>query len=160
MKKITVLGIGNILLQDEGFGVRVVENLLQRFKFPDYVQVIDGGTVGMGLMPFLDGSDRLIIIDAVSGSLPPGGVYELKGNDVKAYFKNKVSLHEMGIQDVLATLELLEKPVSEVIVFGIQPAVVDVGLELTQEIRILVPRIADMVIQQLENWKVEVVSHG
>lgn len=159
MKKITVLGIGNILLQDEGFGVRVVENLLERFTFPDWVQVIDGGTMGMGLLPFLEGSDRLIVIDAVAGPLPPGGIYELQGDQVKTYFKNKVSLHEMGIQDVLATLEVLEKPIREVSVFGVQPAVVDTGLELTREIQPLIFRIADMVIKQLENWKVEVVSH-
>lgn len=160
MKKITVLGIGNILLQDEGFGVKVVENLVQRFTFPEYVQVLDGGTLGMGLLPFLDGTDKLMIIDAVAGSLPPGGIYELKGEDVKAYFKNKVSLHELGIQDVLATLELLEKPVREVLVLGIQPLVVDVGLELTEKIKPLVPRIADRVVAKLGKWKVEVVPHG
>lgn len=160
MKKITVLGIGNILLQDEGFGVKVVENLVQRFTFPEYVQVLDGGTLGMGLLPFLDGTDKLMIIDAVAGSLPPGGIYELKGEDVKAYFKNKVSLHELGIQDVLATLELLEKPVREVLVLGIQPLVVDVGLELTEKIKPLVPHIADRVVAKLGKWKVEVVPHG
>ncbi|MDF2876375.1 MAG: hybD 1, partial [Sporomusa sp.] len=128
MEKIIVLGVGNILMQDEGFGVRVVEELTRRYRFPDNVQVLDGGTLGMELLRFITGADRLVIIDAVNGGGEPGELYRFANEDVKAYFKNKVSLHELGIQDVLAALELLEQPVQDIVIFGIQPAVIDVGL--------------------------------
>ena len=72
MKRITVLGIGNILLQDEGFGVKVVDELLRRYRFPDEVQVLDGGTLGMELMRFITGSAKLLVVDAIAGEGPPG----------------------------------------------------------------------------------------
>ncbi|MBP1765835.1 MAG: hydrogenase expression/formation protein [Firmicutes bacterium] len=98
--KITVLGVGNILLQDEGVGVRVVEEMTRRFAFPENVEVLDGGTLGMELMRFLLGTDKLIIIDAIDGSLPPGSIYEFEKENVKKYFREKVSVHDLGIQDV------------------------------------------------------------
>ncbi|HAK73215.1 MAG TPA: hydrogenase HupD, partial [Sporomusaceae bacterium] len=92
--KITVLGIGNILLQDEGFGVRVIERLGQRFTFSSDVQLLDGGTLGMELMRFLAGTEKLILVDAISGNQVPGTQYDFRNDQVKAYFKDKVSMHE------------------------------------------------------------------
>lgn len=160
MAQITVLGIGNILLQDEGFGVRVVESLHARYRFPTDVQVLDGGTLGMELMRFLHGTDKLILLDAVSGHLPPGGVYEMRNEQVKAYFKEKVSMHELGIQDVLAALEVLERPIDEIVIFGIQPSELDIGLELSPLIAPRVPEVVDKVIAELQSWKVEVIDHA
>jgi len=88
MDKNVILGIGNILMQDEGFGVRVVEELARRHTFPDNVEVLDGGTLGMELMRFIKGADRLIIIDAVNGGGVPGDFYHFTKEEVKAYFKN------------------------------------------------------------------------
>ncbi|MEN6414284.1 MAG: HyaD/HybD family hydrogenase maturation endopeptidase [Veillonellales bacterium] len=159
MKKITVLGVGNILLKDEGFGVRVVEQLQERFDFPEQVQVLDGGTLGMELMRFLLETDKLILIDAVSGSLTPGSLYELRGQAVKTYFKEKISLHDIGIQEVLAALEVLEKPVKEIVVLGVEPAVVDVGLELSPVVAPIVESVIKKVIAELNAWQVEVSSN-
>lgn len=77
MEKIVVLGIGNILMQDEGFGVRVVEELTRRYTFPDTVEVLDGGTLGMELLRFIKGADRLLIIDAINGGSEPGAFFSL-----------------------------------------------------------------------------------
>lgn len=159
MRKITVLGIGNILLKDEGFGVRVAEQLLKRFQFPEHVQVLDGGTLGMDLMRFLLGTRQLILIDAVSGSLPPGSLYELRGQAVKTYFKEKVSLHDIGIQEVLAAMEVLEKPVKEIVIFGVEPAAIDVGLELSPIVAPSVEAVIERIIAELNSWQVEVVCN-
>lgn len=152
MKEITVLGIGNILMQDEGFGVRVVEGLTQRYAFPDNVQVLDGGTLGMELLRFISGSKRLLIIDAVDGDKSPGDFYQFSHHQVKAYFKQKVSLHELGIQDVLAALEIIEQPISDVTILGVQPAVIDVGLELTEVIKPKVDKAVNQTISILRDW--------
>ncbi|QDR80183.1 HyaD/HybD family hydrogenase maturation endopeptidase [Sporomusa termitida] len=154
MEKIIILGVGNILMQDEGFGVRVVEELTRRYRFPDNVQVLDGGTLGMELLRFVTGADRLLIIDAVSGGGSPGDLYQFANEEVKAYFKNKVSLHELGIQDVLAALELLAQPVREVVILGIQPAVIDVGLELSEAVQPGVAATADRVLTILQDWRI------
>ncbi|BBB92748.1 MAG TPA: HyaD/HybD family hydrogenase maturation endopeptidase [Methylomusa anaerophila] len=159
MEQITVLGIGNILMQDEGFGVRVVEELVKRFRFPENVQVLDGGTLGMGLLNFLAGTTRLVVLDAINGNNPPGTFYDISNEQVKAYFTHKVSLHELGIQDVLATLEVLEKPITEVVVLGVQPAVVDVGLELTATVVPGIEQAVNKTLAYLANWQVKVEAN-
>lgn len=161
MKEITVLGVGNILMQDEGIGVRVVEQLLCQYTFPPNVQVLDGGTLGMELLRFLVGTDKLILVDAVAGNLPPGSLYQFRNDEVKAYFKEKVSMHELGIQDVLSVMDVLEKPVQEIMILGVQPLTIDIGLEMTPLIGKTVEIIVQKVLLALKNWRVEVVEiHG
>ena len=157
MEQITVLGVGNILMQDEGFGVRVVEQLLESYYFPENVQVLDGGTLGMELLRFLVGTDRLILVDAVNGGLPPGSFYQFNHDEVKAYFKEKVSMHELGIQDVLAVMEVLEKPAKEIRILGVQPLTIDIGLEMTPIVAGAVENVVEKLLQVLQEWQVEVV---
>ncbi|MBP2641606.1 MAG: hydrogenase expression/formation protein [Firmicutes bacterium] len=156
--KITVLGVGNILLKDEGVGVRVVEEMTRRYTFPENVEVLDGGTLGMELMRFLLGTDRVIIIDAIDGSLPPGSIYQFEKEAVKTYFREKISVHDLGIQDVLAALDVLEKPLQELVVMGVQPAVIDVGLDLTPVVAQSVEPVITKVLALLADWKVEVID--
>lgn len=157
---VTVLGVGNILLQDEGFGVRVIEEMTRRFSFPSYVQVLDGGTLGMELMRFIDGTEKLILVDAIAGGKDPGTLYEFKNEQVKAYFKEKVSAHELGIQDVLAVLEVLEKPIAEMVVLGVQPESLDVSLELTPLTASRIDSVIEKIVAQLQTWQVEVIPIG
>lgn len=156
--KITVLGIGNILLQDEGFGVRVIERLGRRFTFCGDVQLLDGGTLGMELMRFLAGTENLILVDAISGNQVPGAQYEFRNDQVKAYFKDKVSMHELGIQDVLAVLDVLEKPIENIVVLGVQPQSLELGLELTPLIAAQLDAIENKIITQLAEWQVAAVQ--
>ncbi|SFL32817.1 HyaD/HybD family hydrogenase maturation endopeptidase [Pelosinus propionicus] len=158
MKQITVLGVGNILMQDEGFGVRVVEQLLKQYSFPRNVQILDGGTLGMELLRFLIETDKLILVDAVAGSLPPGSLYHFKDNEVKAYFKEKVSMHELGIQDVLAIMDVMEKPLQEIMILGVQPLTVDIGLEMTPTVAEKVDEIVKQILLILHEWQIEVVK--
>lgn len=155
-KTVTILGVGNTLLQDEGFGVRVIEEMTRRFSFPAHVQVLDGGTLGMELLRFLKGSEKLIIVDAIAGDEPPGTIYQFNNDQVKAYFKEKVSAHELGIQDVLAVMEVLDEPISEMAVLGVQPASLEVSLELTPVVSSRIEDVIARVIAQLKQWDVEV----
>jgi len=157
---ITVLGIGNILLSDEGFSVRAVEELLRRYRFPAGVQVLDGGTLGMDLLRFLAGTQRLLVIDAIAGDGPPGTFYRFAGDEVQAYFREKVSLHELGIKDVLAVLASTGRPVAEVVVVGIQPASLDVGLELTPVAAAALEGAVAAAVAELARWQVEVSAVG
>ncbi len=153
MKQITVLGIGNILLQDEGFGVKIIEELQRRYRFADNLQLIDGGTLGMDLLRFITGTTNLLVVDAIDGGGAPGVLYRFTNDEVKAYFRNKVSLHELGIKDVLAVLEVLDEPIAEVVIIGVQPQVLELGLELTPIVASMMDKTIDAVIDQLKEWQ-------
>jgi len=152
MEKVTVLGVGNILLSDEGFGVRVVEHLLSRFRFSESVEVIDGGTMGYELLRFLHGTDKLILVDAIKGSRPPGTIYRFTGEEVKTYYRQKVSMHQLGIQEVLAMLEIGEKPIAQMLVLGIEPASLEMSLSLSPIIAPLVETVSAEIAKQLAAW--------
>ncbi len=153
---VLILGVGNILLSDEGLGVRVVERLKESYIFPENVKLLDGGTLGIDLLYFLEGVDRLIIIDAIIGGKAPGTVYKLSGEEVEAYFKRKVSVHEVGIQEVLGIAKLTGKYPKEVTVIGMEPQSLDISLELSPKIKENLERLIQEVIKQLESWDIGV----
>ena len=152
--EITVLGIGNIILSDEGFGVRVVEYLKNKYTFPDNVALIDGGTLGVELTQFITGTKKLLVIDSINGGKEAGTLFHLEGDEIRAHFSEKLSAHEVGIQDVLTMLELTGKPVPEVIVIGAQPFSLEAGIDLTPQMQVLLPTIADEALKILKRWNI------
>ena len=152
--EITILGIGNIILSDEGFGVRVVEYLQENYKFPDNIALIDGGTLGVELTQFITGTKKLLIIDSIDGNKPSGTLFHFEGDEIKSHFSEKISAHEIGIQDVLTTLELTGKAIPEVVVIGAQPYSLEAGVELTPQMKTLIPTIADRALNILKNWDI------
>ena len=121
-KRILVLGIGNLLWADEGFGVRCVEAMAERWTFPDRVTLLDGGTQGLYLLPFLEEADILLVFDAIDYGLPPGTLKVIDGDDVPAFMgAKKMSLHQTGFQDVLATAELKGCCPGSLTLIGVQP---------------------------------------
>lgn len=131
---IRILGIGNLLWADEGFGVRVVEHLQARYRFPVGVECLDGGTQGLNLLGAVQGSERLAIVDAVDFGDPPGTLRVIRGSDVPCYLgAKKMSLHQTGFQEVLATAELLGDLPKDLLLVGLQPQILeDYGGGLTQ----------------------------
>ena len=152
----TVLGIGNIILSDEGFGVRVVEYLEKNFRFPENVSLLDGGTLGVELTHFITGTRRLLIIDSIDGGAEGGKIFHLRGEEIKNHFAQKISAHEVGIQDVLTMLELSGKKIPCVELIGAQPFSLEAGVELTEPMKKLVPLFADKAVEILKSWGVEV----
>lgn len=153
--RITLLGIGNILLSDEGYGVRIIQELRRRYRFPANVQLIDGGTLGLELLPYISKEERLLIIDAVNGAGEPGTFFRFVGDEVKAYFSQKVSLHEMGVNDILWALEVTGQPIEEVVVIGVKPESIKLGLSLTAIISDTIDSTVAAVIAELNCWQVE-----
>lgn len=152
----TVLGIGNTILSDEGFGVRVVEYLEKNFTFPDNVALIDGGTLGVELTHFVTGTQRLLIIDSIDGGAEPGTTFHLRGDEIRAHFAQKISAHEIGIQDVLTMLELTGKKIPCVELIGAQPFSLEAGVELTAPMKKLVVPFAERAVEILQRWGLEV----
>ena len=152
----TVLGIGNTILSDEGFGVRVVEYLQKNFTFPENVALIDGGTLGVELTHFVTGTKRLLIVDSIDGGVEAGTTFHLRGDEIKAHFAQKISAHEIGIQDVLTMLELSGKKIPCVELIGVQPFSLEAGVELTEPMKKFVPVFALKAIEILRSWGLEV----
>lgn len=153
---ITVLGIGNILLSDEGLGVVAVKRFAEEYEFPESVKVMDGGTLGIDLMYFLEGTEKLLVVDAVAGGKPPGTFYKIKNDDVKKYFKNKVSMHELGFQEVMALMELRGFPIKEIVILGLEPKSFATSLELSPEVEEKIPLLVEEIANQLREWGVPV----
>lgn len=132
---VLVLGVGSILMTDDGIGVRAVEELQRRFHIPDNVEVIDGGTSGLDLLPYLADRDYLIIIDAVKSGAPPGTVLMAEGEDVPARFRTRISPHQLGISELLAAAMLTGELPKQLVLFGIEPKTIEMGLCLSPEVR-------------------------
>ena len=152
----TVLGVGNIILSDEGFGVRVVEYLQKNFTFPDNVALIDGGTLGVELTHFLTGTRRLLIVDSIDGGAVAGTTFHLRGEQLRAHFAQKISAHEVGVQDVLTMLELTGRKIPHVELIGAQPFSLEAGVELTEPMSKLVAPFAMRAVEILRGWGLEV----
>ncbi len=121
-KSVLILGIGNILWADEGFGVRAVETLHRHYTFFDNVTLMDGGTQGTYLLQHIEAADILVIFDAIDYALPPGTLKLIEGADVPHYMgAKKMSLHQTGFQEVLAMAEMLGRYPDHLLLVGVQP---------------------------------------
>ena len=144
-----VLGIGNTILTDEAAGVRAVELLEQRYRVPDNVLVIDGGTSGMEMIEDLSDLDFLIVIDVVKTGQAAGTVVKIAGDEIPVFFRRKLSPHQIALPDVLASLELLDAMPKEIIVLGVEPISLELGMEMTATIAAKVPELVDMAVAEL-----------
>jgi len=149
---ITVLGIGNILLSDEGLGVRAVEILRREFLIPPEVSLIDGGTLGLDLLFPIEDAEKLLVIDAVLGGKPPGSFHRLQGEEVFIHLRGRLSAHEIGFQEVLALLKLRGRSPSEIVVLGLEPADLRVGTELSPVLKKRIPLLIEECVKQLRVW--------
>lgn len=160
MKRIVILGVGNVLFSDEGVGIKALEELKENFIFPENVELIDGGTLGIGLMPYLEGVNRLIILDAVLGGGPPGRVYEFKGEQIRTMFSRKVSMHNVGLQDVLYILDFLDRIPEEMVLIGVEPKSLSLGCSLSPVVRSSLEMVVEKVLKHLDAWNIKPVRRS
>ncbi len=149
---ILVLGLGNLIMSDDGLGSRVISELERRFVPGAQVQLLDGGTLGLDLLPRLEGIDRLLIVDALQMGADPGTLFRLEGEEVPRAFANKLSVHQMGLQDLLAVAELQGNLPSELVVIGAQSGLIEMGMELSPPVDSALDKVVDAVRNQLEEW--------
>ncbi len=147
---ILVLGLGNILLQDEGVGVAVVERLQRRYRVPEEVELLDGGTSGMSLLDDMRNREHVIVVDAVRTGKPPGTEVVLTGEEVPAFLCNKVSPHQLALSDVLANLTLMNESPKQVTVIGMEPQSLETHLGLSEMVAARLQGLTERVIEQIE----------
>ena len=155
MESIIVLGLGNILYGDEGFGVRVAEQLYTRYDFPDNIEIIDAGTRGQALLQYVEKADRLLILDAVDFNMPPGKIIFKDNSEIPSYLTaHKMSLHQTSFSEIiwLATLQqLLPK---EMVLLGVQPISLEYGTSLTPKVFQLLDKVVELALNQLSKWNI------
>lgn len=144
-----VLGIGNTILSDEAAGVRTVEALEQAYQIPDNVLVIDGGTSGMEMIEDLSDLDFLLVIDVVLTGAAPGTLVKIAGAEIPVFFRDKLSPHQIGLPDVLASLELLDAIPKEIVVLGVEPISLELGLDMTPTVAATIPELVHRAVTEL-----------
>lgn len=152
--RVLILGIGNVLWADEGFGVRCVEVMAETHALPDTVRLLDGGTQGLYLLPFLEEADALIVFDAIDYGLPPGTMKVVRDGEVPAFMgAKKMSLHQTGFQEVLMLAQLTGHYPAEVLLIGCQPEELeDYGGSLRPKVRLAVDDALALALDRLRAW--------
>lgn len=151
-----VLGVGNLLLMDEGVGVRVVQELSGRFIFPDDVDIIDGGTLGLDLLPYLEDRECAIIIDAAKMGKPAGSVGRIAEESMPWMINKKLSSHQVGIAELITIANITGKLPKKLILIGIEPKCIQVGLEISKEVSDRIDEVISLVIQELTSLGLDI----
>ncbi len=156
-EKVLILGIGNVLWADEGFGVRCIEAMAESYALPPTVRLLDGGTQGLYLLPFLEEADRLLVFDAIDYGLPPGTMKLVLDDEVPAFMgAKKMSLHQTGFQDVIATARFIGRCPAQLALIGCQPVELeDYGGGLRPEVAARIPLALQMAAGILRGWGID-----
>ncbi len=153
-KKTAIVGIGNILMSDDGVGVFAVRELQNRYIFPESVRLIDGGTKSLELLPYIEQMQRVLFIDAVNFSKQPGYIGEVSGEEIPEYFSTKLSVHQIALPDLIGVGRLTGVLANELYLIGIQPLSVNTGYGLTEPVKAEFDRLLERVIEKLKQWNI------
>ncbi|MFZ0592813.1 MAG: HyaD/HybD family hydrogenase maturation endopeptidase [Bryobacteraceae bacterium] len=144
-----VLGIGNVIHSDDGAGVHAARMLHEDARLPQCTTVIEGGTLGLELLPYLQDVHRLLLLDAIDIGEKPGTILRLSGNEVYD-LKGSWSVHQLGVADLLAALRLVRSQEPEITILGIQPGSTEWGTDLTPEVNGALPALVDAAIAEMQ----------
>lgn len=151
--EVLALGIGNMLWADEGFGVRAVEALNAAYAFPPDVLLLDGGTLGLNLLEYVEASRRVLVFDAIDFGLPPGALKVLRDDEVPRWGARKMSPHQNGFNDILALAQLHGRTPDTIAAIGVQPVTLDdFGGSLTDPVRARLSEAVELAAAQLAAW--------
>lgn len=148
-----VLGLGNILLRDEGVGVHVARHLLAELPPTPGLTVLDGGTLGLELLPYIEAADHLLVLDSARLGKPPGSVSLLRGAEAEAMAQGGASAHELALPNVLVLARLRGRSPEEVAIVAVEPAQIETGLDLSPQVAAAVEPAAALAKQVLLEWK-------
>jgi len=147
-----VLGLGNTLQTDEGLGVFALQALADHLGEQDQVELLDGGVLGLNLLPLVEESSHLLILDAADAQKPPGAIIELCKEDIPLYSGVKMSQHQLTFQEVLGLALIREKLPAQLHLIGAQPADLTVGYGLSETITAVIPEMVSRATAVLQSW--------
>jgi len=151
--RVVVLGVGNILMSDEGVGVYAVTALADRYDIPDTVEIIDGGTSGMDCLDRIADADLLLIADCMrKDGKQPGDITRIADDEINAWFKTRISPHQVGLSDVLAACVFQGIAPKKVVLVGVQPQSFETAMELTPAVAAVLPRVVERLVAELADF--------
>ncbi len=148
--KTVLIGLGNLLLGDEGIGVHAINAIRQRYSFEPPVEVVDGGTLGLDLLSYFENKDTVVIVDAVNFGREPGYIGLLRDDEIPARINAKLTVHHIGLSDILSSLKLLGKSPKKITLVGIQPESFEFSLNLTNTLKSKFEELIDAAIMELK----------
>ena len=148
IKDTVILGIGNILLQDDGVGVHVIKQL-ENENLPSTIELVDGGTSTLDTLGLFLDYKKVIVVDCLRAGLKPGTIYKIKPEDIKSYKKENLSIHDVQILDVVNMANMMNK-FPEVVIFGIEPEEITLNLEMTKTMICKIPEIIYNIKKELQ----------
>lgn len=152
---IMILGIGNLLFTDEGFGIRVLQKLLEGWEFPENISLVDGGVLGLNLLGIISEADHLIVLDAIRNRGKPGDLYRLEGNAVPERVRAKNSLHQVDFLEALTLCRALDRSIPETVILGVEPQDIEtLSIKLTPVTADRIEPVLDMVFNELRRLNV------
>jgi hydrogenase maturation protease len=155
---VLVLGIGNVLWADEGFGVRAVEALHRRWEMPANVSVVDGGTQGVYLLDHVCSAERVVVLDAIDFGFAPGTLHVFRDGEVPEGSATAMSLHQATFQELLSLARVRDRFPARITLIGVQPAVLDdLGGSLSAPVRARLDEAVELAVAELRSWGVEPV---
>ncbi len=157
---IAVFGLGNILLSDDGVGVHAINRMKNEYEFPESVALIDGGTKGLDLLPLFENRDKVLIIDAANFKKEPGAIDTVEGDKIPAFLSSKLSVHQIGLSDMLFAAKLMEITPPDMCLIGIQPMSMKTTTMMSDIISSRIDVLISKVIEKLKEWGVEVIPKG
>jgi hydrogenase maturation protease len=153
--KTLILGIGNLVMSDDGVGVIVVQRLQREYRLPPEVTVMDGGTLGLDILPHLEGIERLIVVDALNTGKAPGSCVRLAGNEIPLALETKLSPHQMGLKDLLTVSLLMGHAPKEMVLIGVQPGCIEMGTELSPAVEVRIETMLESILSELKQWGIK-----
>jgi hydrogenase maturation protease len=157
--KTCLIGLGNILMRDDGVGVHTAKEIEERFRFTPEIDVVDGGTLGLALLPLIAEYTRVLFVDAVEAGLEPGAIIVREGEEVPALMGSQVSAHQAGFADLLYAARMAGTMPSELCLVGVQPEEVALGLETTALLKDIREDLIRAVLARLGAWGIRAVEH-
>jgi hydrogenase maturation protease len=139
-------------MNDDAAGVLVVQALAEKYTFSQELVVLDGGTLGLDILPYLEGVDRLLVVDAVETGEVPGTTVRMTGDDIPLALSTKVSPHQMGLKDLLLVAELQGYAPKEMVLWGVQPGSIEMDIQLSPEVAWAVEILKKKVLDELAGW--------
>jgi hydrogenase maturation protease len=147
-----VIGVGNVVLSDDGLGVHAVRRLRDRYALGDEIELIEGGTAGLLLLPSLADASRAVIIDAIDIGAQPGSLVRLEGEDWQSAFPGGLTAHDVALADLLAAAQLSGGWPQRLVLHGAQPACTEIGTELSAPLAAALDPLVDAVAAELDAW--------
>jgi hydrogenase maturation protease len=146
--QLLILGLGNVICQDDGLGIVAIERLLERYEPPPGVEILDGGTMGLSLLTWATETETLLMVDAIRTGEAPGTLVRMEGDEVAPAVRDRLSVHQIGVADLLDGMRLIDRYPPRLLLLGIVPESMELSTERTPAVERALPRLVEAVAEE------------